>query len=282
MPDRHAPFVDALTLEHAWALVEHFSVTPRWRPEDVNTAMDHLVGKLQALGVPIDVYEPELCLSVPLDASVEAGGERFRAKPPSNAMSAPEGVEAPLVYIPADKSNLRSYSKNIRDLFGDAVVSEAEARDLLMGKILITEGFGNPALTQFAEEWGAVGLIAVNPGVDIHWGTCTTIWGSPDLDDLPRKPTIPVGAVNAPDGGKLIALAQAGGAARLRTEMQEGWFPQKIPVVTIPGSAEPDRFVLVHGHLDSWDVGVGDNATGDAVLLELARVLWDKLADLRR
>jgi len=38
----------------------------------------------------------------------------------------------------------------------------------------------------------------------------------------------------------------------------------------------------VHGHYDSWDVGVGDNATGDATLLELARVLWENREQLKR
>ena len=38
------------------------------------------------------------------------------------------------------------------------------------------------------------------------------------------------------------------------------------------GRQDPDEFLLVHGHYDSWDVGIGDNATGDAVLLELARI----------
>ncbi|MEP4420183.1 MAG: M28 family peptidase, partial [Nitratireductor sp.] len=34
--------------------------------------------------------------------------------------------------------------------------------------------------------------------------------------------------------------------------------------------------------LDSWDVGVGDNATGDATMLEIARVLWANRGALRR
>ena len=53
-------------------------------------------------------------------------------------------------------------------------------------------------------------------------------------------------------------------------------------VAEIRGQVEPDRFVLVHGHIDSWHVGVGDNATGDATLLELARVLHENRSTLSR
>ena len=183
--------LSSISIDAPWKLVTSFASMPRWRPDDVNAGADEILRMLEGLGIPATVHEPTVFLSIPLDASVEAGGKTFRAKPPSNARSMPEGLEAELVYLPANLKNLRSYSKNVQDLFGSSVTSMDDVRARLEGKILITQGFGNPALTALAEEWGAVGLIAVNPGEDIHWGTCTTIWGTPDLDDLPRRPKIP-------------------------------------------------------------------------------------------
>lgn len=266
-------------LESAWDLVETFSGMPRWKPDDVNSAGDLIADRLRALGVPVTVHRPRIYLSVPHDASVTTGDVTHRAKPPSSSAHCPDGVTAELVYVPSQKASLRSYTKNAIAFFGE------EGTDLgarLKGRILLTEGFGNPALTALAEEWGAVGVIAMNPGVDIHWGTCTTVWGTPDLDDLPRKPKIPVVSVNKDSGAALIAEAKQGRAATIRTVMEEGWFEQAVPVAEIPGSIDPDSFVLLHGHYDSWDVGVGDNATGDATMLEIARVLWENRGDLRR
>jgi N-acetylated-alpha-linked acidic dipeptidase len=275
-------FLDDISLDLPWGLVEAFSVMPRWRPEDVNRGADAIVERLKAAGVPVDVHEPEIYLSIPYSASVSAGGVTYRAKPPSSAMSVPGGRTGKLIMLKANPKALRSYNRDIKTLFGGSISTVEEARALVRGNIVVMQGFGNPALTSLIEEWGGVGLIAVNPGIDIHWGTCTTIWGSPDLQDMGRKPKIPVIAVNNPDGQKLMALAASGGEATIRTDLQEGWFKQKIPVVTIPGTVEPDKFVLVHGHYDSWDVGVGDNATGDATLLELSRVLWANRDGLRR
>ena len=275
-------FVDEVSLDMPWALVESFATMPRWRPEDVNRGVDTLVGRLRAAGIPVEVHEPEIYLSIPYAASVSAGGVTYRAKPPSSSLPVPGGRTGKLVKLQANPKALRSYNRDIKTLFGGSISSVEEVRALVGGNIVVIQGFGNPALTSLIEEWGGVGLIAVNPGIDIHWGTCTTIWGSPDLQDWARKPKIPVIAVNNPDGQKLMALAEEGGEATIRTDLVEGWFMQKIPVVTIPGTIEPEKFVLVHGHLDSWDVGVGDNATGDATLMELARVLWTHRDGLRR
>ena len=275
-------FLEEVSLDLPWALVETFSTMPRWRPEDVNRGVDTLVQRLRGAGIPVEVHEPEIYLSIPYAASVTACGVTYRAKPPSSSLSVPGGRTGKLVTLQANPKALRSYNRDIKTLFGGSIASVEEVRRLVGGNIVVMQGFGNPALTSLIEEWGGVGLIAVNPGIDIHWGTCTTIWGSPDLQDWPRKPKIPVVAVNNPDGQKLMALAAAGGEVTIRTDLVEGWFMQKIPVVTIPGAEEPEKFVLVHGHLDSWDVGVGDNATGDATLMELARVLWTHRAGLQR
>lgn len=277
-----AEILSAINLDAPWSLVETFAGTPRWKPEDVAAAAEVLAKRLRDAGVPVTVHHPRIYLSIPYESSVTAGGQRFRAKSPSAALSVPEGRDGELVYLPANRKALRSYAKSVTELFGRPESELAELTARIRGRIVLTEGFGNPALTQIVEEWGGIGLIAINPGVDIHWGTCTTVWGTPDLDDLPRKPKIPVIAVNKDGGEVLKQVAATAGRATIFTHLEEGWWSQPVPVVEIPGAIEPDKFVLLHGHLDSWDVGVGDNATGDATMLEIARVLWAKRHLLRR
>jgi hypothetical protein len=54
-----------------------------------------------------------------------------------------------------------------------------------------------------------------------------------------------------------------------------------VCVAEIPGQEVPEEFALLHGHVDGWHQGIGDNSTGDATMLEVARILWkhrDKLA----
>jgi hypothetical protein len=271
----HGVITDAVGIDAPWALVEAFSTMPRWRPRDVNKGADVIVGMLKAQGVPVTVHEPTLYLSIPLSAEVQTAARTITAKPPAYSRDCRDGIAGELAYVPAD------YARSVGTLFASNRRSPAAAGSL-HGKIVVSEGFALPAKIREFEQQGAIGAIAVNPGADVHWGICTSIWGTPDLDDLPRKPSIPVAAVNHPDGRELMAMAEAGGRVSLVTAIEEGWYSQKLPVVEIAGRDEPEKFVLVHGHYDSWDVGVGDNATGDAALLELARVLFQRRKELRR
>ena len=142
------------------------------------------------------------------------------------------------------------------------------------GKIAVIEGFALPNFVSGLEAAGAIAVIAVNPGERIHWGTVSTVWGTPEPEDLARLPRIPSAAVNQPDGQRLIALARNGATATVATTLGTGWHMQKLPVAEIPGTDGTGDFVLLHGHYDSWREGVGDNGTGNACMLEVARVLW--------
>ena len=265
--------LDAANLTAPWELIEQFSVLKREDPEDVSRAADLIAERLARHGVPVEVHRPELFLSIPKSASVTVGDVTLSAKAMAMSARFPGGLRGELVYQPAE------YALDADGVLGgDAGEQAVDVR----GKIVVSEGFGMPGKVSELERRGAVGVIAVNPGERAHWGICTTIWGSPDLYDLPRKPGVAVINVSAPDGQRLIEWARAGAEASVTTVLDEGWFESPVPVVTIPGQEEPENFVLLHGHYDSWDYGVGDNAVGDATLLEIARVLWANRNQLRR
>jgi hypothetical protein len=266
--------VDAISLDEPWALIERFTTLVREHPADVRSAASEITERLRRLDVPVEVHEPELYLSLPGRATVTAAGTSFRAKPMAMSAPCPHGLDAPLVYSPSE------YARNADEMFTRGTMSDPELD--VRGKLVVTEGFGMPGKVAHFEARGAVGMIAVNPGRNAHWGICTTVWGTPDLRDLPRKPKIAVAAVNNTDGQALIEIAKRGGEATLLAELEEGWYEAAIPVVTIPGRTEPESFVLLHGHYDSWDYGIGDNAVGDATLLEIARVLWTHRDRLER
>lgn len=263
-----------VSLDAPWSLVERFTTLRREHPDDVRSAAEEIVGRLRQHGVPVQVHDPEIFLSLPGTGSVTAGGRTVRAKPMAMSIAHPKGRTARLAYVPA------RYARGADELFSRNLLGGDDLD--LRGKFVVTEGFGMPGKVSHFEARGALGMIAVNPGRNAHWGICTTVWGTPDLRDLPRKPKIAVVAVNNPDGLELIEQAKAGASATLTCDVTEGWFRSPIPVVTIPGAEEPDPFVLLHGHYDSWDYGIGDNAVGDATLLEVARVLWRNRANLKR
>ena len=261
-------FHDHIDVGFAWDLVERFSTEPRERPGDTRRGAEIIAEQMRAVGIPVTMHEPTLFLSLPGPASVEIGGQRLSAKPPAFSVSVPQGLSAPMAYMTASG---REFARHRR-------LDPNRYR----GKIVVTEGISLPLLTSEIEDMGAVGIIAVNPGERIHWSTASTIWGTPGVEAMAQLPKIPSAAVNRDDGAIVLAAAKRGEAATLRTELEQGWFAQNLPVVQIDGAIEPDRFVLLHGHYDSWQVGVGDNGTGNACMLEVARVLWRNRGKLRR
>lgn len=267
--------LDEISIQEPWALIERYTTLVRESgSQDERVAAEYIADRLKALGVPVTMHEPTIFLSVPRSASVTVGERTLRAKTPAMSRSTgPGGVSGEVVYVPA------SFARSSSSLFDYLARADVDVR----GKIVLTDGMSMPAAVQEFDRRGALAQVYINPGVDIHWGICTTIWGAPDLDNIERLPKSPVASINRPDGEWLKEQAQNGSVtATVHTELAEGWMPCLLPVAEIRGQAEPDKFVLVHGHYDSWDVGIGDNAVGDATLLELARLFWTHRDKLKR
>lgn len=274
MTDIERQVLSDIQMDVPWELVETFSTMQRVHPDDVNVAADEIVRRLRDHGIPVTVHEPSLYLTIPHHAEVRAGQNVFTGKAPAGCADARDGVTGQLVYVPA------GFASTSEDVF-DTLDEEAAASSDVAGKVVLTEGFASPATVTTFGELGAIAVISINPGVDSHWGTCTSVWGVPGLDDKDGAPGIPAVNVSNPDGETLMDLARAGADATVAVTMESGWFKSKLPEVRIDGT-ESDDFILLHGHYDSWDVGVGDNATGDATLLEVARVLWQNRDELKR
>ncbi len=257
-----------------WSLIERFAVLVRESGSAAERAAAHFIcSRLETLDIPHDLHEALLFLSLPRSGAVEVDGDAMRGKPPSFSASTPaEGLAGQPIHVPAEPVADSS------QLFKATV--EGELPDV-RGKVVVTEGYPMPVSVGRFEAAGAIGQVYVNPGVNVHWGICTPIWGAPDESMVSRKPTTPVVAINRPDGDRLIQAIEAGtDRITLRTELDEGWYRCPLPVARIDGQ-EKD-YVLVHGHFDSWDIGIGDNAVGDATLLELARVFHRHREELRR
>jgi len=267
-------------IREGWKLLERFSTLVResGMPDEF-AAAEYIVGRLKALGVPHKLHEPMLYISVPRRAELKVQNngslEAIRAKTPAFSVSTNgQPLDGEIVYVPAARA------KDTAEVFGSHFRTPDQD---VRGKIALTEGRSVPIAVRQLQERGAAAQIYINPGRNIHEGICTPIWGSPTLSSLPRKPKSAVVTVNLADGTRLIEMCKAGPVkAALSTELDEGWKRCLLPVAHIEGTEEPDLFALVHGHYDSWHVGIGDNATGDGTLLELARIFQEGRKHLRR
>ncbi|TWT25350.1 M28 family peptidase [Planomicrobium sp. CPCC 101110] len=260
-------------------ILEKFSTLIRESgSEDERIAADFLTDYLKKWGVPHQVHNPELYLSVPKNSYLKVTApfeKEYRVKSPSfSVITGDQAQTGELVYVST------GYAKGINDIFGTK--AQGDLGDLT-GKIILTEGYPMPGKVQEFADKGVAAIMFISPGKNIHEGICTTIWGAPDLDNKNNEPAIPVLAINKPDGNELIELSQKETVTlEFKTYLEQGWFNCPVIDMFIEGTEEPEKYVLLHGHLDSWHEGIGDNATGNAALLELARIFYKNRDKLKR
>jgi hypothetical protein len=283
LTDLERSVVDAVSTDEPWALLEEFSELERVSgTEDEKRAAEYLTDRLAEFGVDHERHDPELYVSQPHDASVTVHGHGVEPGPVKTvAFSASTTVSGPVEYVGSP---------------GESTLGTVEDRDVghrpyedvgdLSGTVALTAaGSLSIRATRILEEKGADAVIAIHQHEDEpHDGIATPVWGgAPRYDERDRIPEVPVVNVTRPDGERLRELAGTddGVEVTVETDLTTGWFECPLVEARVEGG-DDDDFVLLHAHYDSWAVGITDNATGDAALLELARVFDDHADDLRR
>lgn len=243
--------------------------------EDEWKAAWYIHETLSAHGVEAEILEFDSLISWPLEGRLVILGEHSREveEIPVRTRSfgvqtQPGGVEAELVFVPFTQPQKGEMIFTHRALAGDYQGLDVH------GKLVITAD-GGPDGVLRAQERGAAGHIHIWTSDEdlIHEMICTSIWGTPTPESAKRLPQIPSLGVKQADGAKLEQLLASGRVrARIESNVKTEWM--RVPLVTayIP-SDHSDDFLLVGAHIDSWYEGVTDNATGDAALIEMARVL---------
>jgi len=227
-------------------------------------AAGYIADQMRAAGVPVTVHELDAYLSYPIAATLEVlEPEPMQLRCVTHSFGRTTGADG----LIADLTHVSD---------GDLARGAGQA--------VLIDGLATPVTIMRASRAGCAAVVFANQDRVIHNMIGTTIWGTPGLDQLDRLPHVPAVSVNKESGDTLKRLLGQGTRVRVKitAEVKTDWTRSLLPEARIPGTDEPELFVLVGAHYCSWHAGVTDNATGDACLMEMARVLWAQRAGLRR
>lgn len=272
---------DAVSADEPWALVERFADLERVSgSEDEIEAAEYITDRLAAHGIPYDRYEPSIWLSIPESATLSVTAPVKREYDAVKTVSFSKTGTASGDVVHVEPPEMTEGGLALNATFDDL---EADVE----GKIVLVEAnYLSREMIADLEDRGATAIVGIQlHEEEPHEGIATPVWGAvPDPDEQDRVPDIIVTNVSKAIGDELRELAEEGLEAVVSARAPKKWADCPAVVARIPGEADPadDDFVLLHGHYDSWWYGVTDNATGDAGLLELARVFNDRRDELKR
>jgi hypothetical protein len=187
----------------------------------------------------------------------------------------PDGLSGELVYV------------------GSGSYADFEGKDV-RGKIVLTELSYSPGRHEkqrIAAMKGALGAVMMNWGhpenTAVPFGSVKPVWGNPTPETYKSEmATIPCIGISRVAGLQLKALCEQGPVkVWFRTHVENGWRPVQITTARLPAAQGPERddFVMVGGHQDSWPgEAATDNAAGNSIMIELARVFQAHRHELRR
>ena len=161
----------------------------------------------------------------------------------------------------------------------------------VVGKAVLVEVSYAPATPEkavIAARNGAVVMICMNWGPSDRSEICMRglkgVWGNPTPETYEKIPKIVGCGISRGDGEYLKELYQKGETVKvfLKITAERLWETLPQPMAVIRGKEEPEKFLLISAHLEAWEPGATDNATGDATQMEIARILAKHKDELKR
>ncbi|HEY7047840.1 MAG TPA: M28 family peptidase [Jatrophihabitantaceae bacterium] len=230
-------------------------------------AFDYIETELNDLGLATHRYACDALVSLPGPASVRVLSPNERdiaCITHSMAASTPDGgVTGEVSHLGAGKS-------------ADFAGSD------LAGRIVLVDGLVSPGVAARAARAGCAAVVFSGDG-QLHQGIISDLYGSPTSKTMDRLPDCVAASISGFDGAAIKAeLADRPVTLRVSATVDTGW--RQLPLVTadLPGAGDDDTYAFFGVHVDSWDVGATDNAAGNAILVELARVFTAHRAELAR
>jgi N-acetylated-alpha-linked acidic dipeptidase len=256
--------LEAVSRERLRAHLEWFSKVRRDTGGAGETAAaNYICETLRADGVPVTLHKFDAFLSYPRHARLGVAGH--------------DDIELPCL------THSFAASAAPGEVSGELIAAKGGMLAKAAGRVTLVNGLATPITILEASRAGCAAIVFANEDRVIHNMIGTTIWGTPELDQMDRLPKIPAVSINRESGALLTRLLDGGRVdVAVETTVDTGWTTSLLPEVRIEGAVEPEPFALIGGHYCAWDVGVTDNATGDACLLEIARILWSHRSELRR
>ncbi|MGD2295965.1 MAG: DUF4910 domain-containing protein [Candidatus Aminicenantes bacterium] len=197
---------------------------------------------------------------------------------------------AELWMLSPDKKRLCSYEEipltlvkhsNAADVEAELVdvgtgVGEQSYKDKdVRGKIVLATAYTGDVMREAVLKRGALGVVTWYPP-DVRPGYPTMIRYTAIWPTWEERNKIGFGFnVSKNQGWQLKKQLEEGKNVVLRAEVQAEYYESQAEIVTAsyPGSTEPDREVLIIGHLCHPLPSANDNASGSGGMLEMARAL---------
>lgn len=216
-------------------------------------AFEYVKGVLDDLGYKTSLTRNEAYISLPRGAALTVAGLGSVECITHSMGVSVEGLKGEIVYVGLGRP-------------------DDYARANVRGKVALVEGIAMPVKVKAGEDAGAIAQIHIS-GDHLHEMCVSTVWGSPTPENVGLLPSTPQVTIRRAAGDQIRALLEKGSVTcEMTTKVESSYM--LIPTLTgdIPGTEEPDKFVLFSGHIDSWYFGAMDNGSANATMLEVARV----------